>query len=455
MLKSIWLSTGITNTLTMPCLFYLCCLRVLQGFSFLFFSGRHKEPGSGDNRPHEYRPESLNNKSHAFMFQDSYEIMKNFRNSFFLVETDDELEALGHLLSSKKSIAVDLEADSMFHFREKVCLVQIGTEDSVYILDPLATPDLSGLRHVFSDPGIQKIFHGADYDVRSLYRDFGIEIKNLFDTEIASRFLCIRETGLDSVIKNRFGIALDKRFQKKDWSQRPLSDEMLEYAAFDVVFLIQLAEELQQKLSSLGRLEWVHEECRNLSMVRPQENGDEPFFKKFKGAGRLDRRSLAILEGLLRFRFEIAEKRDRPLFKILGNESLMRIALMRPDNHDRLFESRLLSVRQLHMYGEDLVKIVREAMMLPDDMLPRYPRTRTEPQTPGLPQRIKKLKTWRDRAAEKIAIDPPLLMKNAVITTIAVRMPRTSDDLLCIPEIKEWQIKLIGSDLIRFLDSME
>jgi ribonuclease D len=381
--------------------------------------------------------------------------MKKFKNSFFLVETEDELKSLGDMLSSVRSIAVDLEADSMFHFREKVCLVQIGTENSVYIIDPLSTPDLSSLKPVFFDSGIQKVFHGADYDVRSLYRDFGIEINNLFDTEIASRFLCIKETGLDAVIKKRFGIELDKRFQKKDWSQRPLSDEMLEYAAFDVVFLIQLAGELQQKLSSVGRLEWVLEECRNLSMVRPQENTDEPFFKRFKGAGRLDRRSLAILEGLLKFRFEMAEKRDRPLFKILGNESIMRIVQIRPDNHERLFESRLLSVRQLNMYGEDLVKIVREAMMLPDDMLPRYPRTRTEPQSPGLPQRVKRLKTWRDAVADKMAIDPPLLLKNAVITTIAVKMPKTCNDLSCIPEIKEWQIKLIGNDLIRFLDGME
>lgn len=87
----------------------------------------------------------------------------------------------------------------------------------------------------------------------------------------------------------------------------------------------------------------------------------------------------------------MAEKRDRPLFKILGNESIMRIVQIRPDNHERLFESRLLSVRQLHMYGEDLVKIVREAMMLPDDMLPRYPRTRTEPPVSGASAEGKKI----------------------------------------------------------------
>lgn len=381
--------------------------------------------------------------------------MKKLKSNFYFIEKGSEISELAGLLAPLKRVAVDLEADSMFHFREKVCLVQIGTDKAVYIIDPLTTPDLSPLRQVFADPGIQKVFHGADYDVRSLYRDFGITISNLFDTEIASRFLGFRETGLDSVIKRRFGIELDKRFQKKDWSQRPLSDEMLEYAAFDVAFLIQLAEEFQQELSFLGRLGWVREECENLSMVRPQEYSDEPFFKRFKGAGRLDRRSLAILEGLLKFRFEMAEKRDRPLFKILGNESLMRIAVMRPDNHDRLFESRLLSVRQLQMYGEDLIKIIREAMTIPDEHLPRYPKSRPEPQVPGLPQRIKRLKIWRDEVAALIPIDPPLLMKNAVISNIAVRMPRSSDDLFSIPEMKIWQIRLIGNDLIAFLNSID
>lgn len=381
--------------------------------------------------------------------------MKQFKSNFFFIESDQGVMELASLLSGKKKVAVDLEADSMFHFREKVCLIQIGADSAVYIIDPLVTTDLSALKPVFANPEIQKVFHGADYDVRSLFRDFGITISNLFDTEIASRFLGFRETGLDSVIQKRFGIDLDKRFQKKDWSQRPLSDEMVEYAAFDVVFLIQLAEEFQQKLASLGRLAWVMEECNNLSMVRPQDNGDEPFFKRFKGAGRLDRRSLAILEGLLKFRFEMAEKRDRPLFKVLGNESLMRIAITRPDNTDKLFESRLLSIKQLHMYGDDLIRIVKEAMTLPDEMLPRYPRSRPEPSVPGLPQRIKKLKLWRDEVAANISIDPPLLMKNAVISTIAVKMPRNSDDLCCIPEMKAWQIKTIGADLIKFLNTID
>lgn len=381
--------------------------------------------------------------------------MKQFCRNFFLIETDEELIWLSARLAEKKTVAVDLEADSMFHFKEKVCLIQIGTGDEVYIIDPFTVSAIESLRPVFADPGIQKIFHGADYDVRSLYRDFGIEMENLFDTEIASRFLCLRESGLDSVIKSRFGVALDKKFQKKDWSQRPISDEMLEYAAFDVVFLIQLAEEFQQQLASLGRLGWVMEECELLSRVRPQENAGEPFFKRFKGAGRLDRRSLAVLEGLLKFRFEMAEKRDRPPFKILGNESIMKIAMMRPDNHDRLMETRLLSMRQLHMYGDELVRIVRESMRLPDEMLPKYPRNRMEQSVPGLPQRIKRLKTWRDGLAESISIDPPLLMKNAVVSTVAVRMPRTRDDLFSIPEMKNWQIGLIGNDLIRFLNSMD
>lgn len=384
-----------------------------------------------------------------------FSIMKQFGSNFFFIETDQELIELSSLLAGKKMVAVDLEADSMFHFREKVCLLQIGTGDAVYIVDPFIVSAFESLKPVFKNPEIQKVFHGADYDVRSLYRDFGIEIENLFDTEIASRFLCLKETGLDSVIKNRFGIGLDKKYQKKDWSQRPLSDEMLEYAAFDVVFLIQLAQEFQQKLESLGRLDWVREECELLSRVRPQENGIEPFFKRFKGAGRLDRRSLAILEGILQFRFEIAEKRDRPPFKILGNESILKMAMMRLDNHDRLMESRLLSIKQLHMYGDDLIRIVREAMTIPDQMLPRYPRTRMEPPAPGLPQRIKKLKTWRDTVAESIPIDPPLLMKNAVVSLVAVKMPRTRDELLSIPEMKSWQISLIGSDLIKYLNTID
>ena len=222
-------------------------------------------------------------------------------------------EAVRHL-NRQPVIAADLEADSMFHFNEQVCLIQIASGEQIYIIDPLPITDMTPLKQVMEAPGIRKVFHGADYDVRSLYRDFNISIQNLFDTEIASRFLGYAETGLNALIRIHFHVLLEKKFQKKDWSQRPLPQDMVAYAADDVRYLITLAKRIESELAEKGRLDWVLEECEALSNVRPEPANERPLFLRLKGSGRLDPRSLAVLESLLAMRLEKARRKDRPPF---------------------------------------------------------------------------------------------------------------------------------------------
>jgi ribonuclease D len=218
------------------------------------------------------------------------------------IETLPRLEGAARILGQAKIIGVDLEADSMHHYFEKVCLLQIAMESASYVMDPLALKDLSVLRPVFSDPGIRKIFHGADYDVRSLYRDFGFEVENLFDTQLACKFLGFRENGLEALLRSRFHVELNKKYQRADWSQRPLSPEMVEYAAMDSRYLIPLARMLEKELEEKGRYSWVEEECLFMAKVRFMPPSHASLYLKVKGAFRLDPRSLAVLEALLGFR---------------------------------------------------------------------------------------------------------------------------------------------------------
>ena len=177
--------------------------------------------------------------------------------SYEWIETLPRLEAVARILRQAKIIGVDLEADSMYHYFEKICLLQIATESASYVLDPLALRDLSALRPVFSNPRIRKVFHGADYDIRYLYRDFRLEVENLFDTQLACQFLGLRESGLEALLRSRFHVELNKKYQRADWSRRPLSPEMLEYAAMDARYLIPLARMLERELEEKGRLPWV------------------------------------------------------------------------------------------------------------------------------------------------------------------------------------------------------
>lgn len=371
--------------------------------------------------------------------------------SYRVIDTKSDLNQFADGIKQDKIIAVDLEADSMFHFREKVCLLQMAAEGKNVVIDPIAIKDLSPLKQVFKDPGIKKVFHGSDYDVRSLFRDFEIEVNNLLDTQLASMFLGIRETSLEAVVKNRFGIALDKKYQKKDWSLRPLPEEMIAYAASDVGYLIQLAEIIIGELKEKGRLSWIEEECHHLSRVRPNDNSQKPLYLRFKGAGRLDRRNLAVLEALLQYRTHIAEKKDRPLFKIISNLSLKNMAVEMPETAKQLQRSGALSKKQIQMYGAAILETIETAKSIPEKDLPIYPRKKAPRRSPAVPRRFEALKTWRDGEAEKLEIDPALLFNKSILTTIAIENPRSMEALSQIQGIRNWQINDFGERLLQAL----
>ncbi|MDA3898491.1 MAG: HRDC domain-containing protein [Desulfobacteraceae bacterium] len=352
-------------------------------------------------------------------------------------------------------VAFDLEADSMFHFKEKVCLIQAASASSNYIIDPLSIPDLSPLAQILSDPNITKIFHGADYDVRSLYRDYQIAMHNLFDTELASRFLGNAETGLNTVLQNRFGISLEKKYQKKDWSQRPLPEPMIAYAAKDVQYLIPLYDIQKKELAEKGRLDWVEEECRDLTLVRSGPVNERPLFLKIKGSGRLERRSLAVLEALLEFRLKLAEDKDRPLFKVIGNATLTEIATTIPKTMDQLIKTHSLSPKQINMYGSPILRHVKTALAIPESDLPRYPRQRSRRISNDASDRFKVLKLWREQKAADLEMDPGVLINNTTLKTIAESNPKNTDDLNKIPVLKNWQKKVLGDSIIRILRQPE
>jgi len=368
-----------------------------------------------------------------------------------IIDTAADLEEVARSLEKEKAVAVDLEADSMYHYKEKVCLIQIATEKISVVIDPLAIKDLSPLKPIFSNPDIKKIFHGADYDVRSLYRDFEIRINNLFDTELACRFLGIKETGLQAVLKTFFNVNVDKKYQKKDWSKRPLPKEMMAYASKDVIYLLPLARMLIHRLKKIGRMTWVLEECEDLSKVRPVLSNDAPLFMKFKGAGRLKSRSLAVLEALLQFRKRVAEKKDKPFFKIIGNESIMKITTARPVTLRRLKNIKALSNRQISMYGNDLIKVVAKTLKIPESELPVFPSQKPPVLPNGASAKIKALKFWRASKANALGIDPGMLCNNALITAIAVKNPGDSEFLETVKEMKNWQKQAFGTEIIKAL----
>ena len=368
--------------------------------------------------------------------------------SYEILNTERQLKDLVKNIENESAIGVDVEADSMYHFREKVCLIQMATAEINVVIDPLEIKDLSALKPVFTNKGIQKIFHGADYDVRSLYRDFKINIHNLFDTELASRFLGVPETGLEAVLKKRFAINLDKKYQRKDWSKRPLPQEMIDYAAKDARYLLPLARGLIEELQEKGRLSWVEEECELLSKVRPNNSVDKPLYLNFKGAGKLAPPSLAVLEALLQSRLKIARRKDRPLFRIIGSRSLLELAENRPTSLKELKKCGALSPKQIDMYGRQFIAEIKRASEIPPEDLPVYPRHKAPRVPASAAERVKSLRKWRDSRAKKLAMEPSLILTKSLISTLAVQRPTKKSELWRIKDMKKWQIREFGNDII-------
>lgn len=369
---------------------------------------------------------------------------------YSLIETKEQLLQICESLQQETELALDLEADSLHHYQEKVCLLQLSNRTATWLIDPLVVMDLEPLGRLLSRPEVLTVFHGGDYDIRSLHRDFGITVARMFDTMIAAQFVGITEFGLAALLRSHFGIELDKRFQKADWSRRPLTPEMADYAAGDTTNLLELADLLRAKVTALGRNEWVAEECALVACNRATDKGDSPLFLHCKGAGKLQRRNLAILEELLKFRDEQARKLDRPAFKVIAAEALMGIAEKQVQTVRDMNGIVGITPRLLDRYGIELLAAVQRGLELPQEELPSFPRGKGEP-NPGIKARIAALKQWREGYSRQLELTTGLIAPNWLLERIAEQSPVTESALAAIPGIRCWQAGLWGKDLLMHL----
>lgn len=363
-----------------------------------------------------------------------------------IITTLERLAEVSALLSQQSEIAVDLEMDSLHHYREKVCLMQISTRNQSWLIDPLALPSLDPLAGPLADPGIVIVMHGADYDIRSLHRDFGLVVINLFDTMIAARLLGIGEFGLAALLKARFGIELDKKYQKADWSKRPLSSEMCAYAAADTSDLLPLYDQFRTELLAVGRLEWLREEGELVCQARVSEK-DGPLFIYCKGAGKLRGHSLAILEELLQMRDQQSEQLDRPPFKVLSTDILLEVAENRIRTLHELSQLRGMTPGQLQRHGAAILSAVEKGLETPEHLLPCFPRGTKKEVTEVVKERLRKLKAWREQYSRKLGLDPGVLAPNWLLEAVADSRNASAEELDAISGMRLWQKQTYGTEL--------
>ncbi|HUP61245.1 MAG TPA: ribonuclease D [Thermoanaerobaculia bacterium] len=363
------------------------------------------------------------------------------------IEKQESLDRALDRVGAQSQIAVDTEADSLHSYFDKVCLIQISVPDEDLIVDPLARIDLKGFGDVLANPAIMKVFHGGDYDLRILHRDFGFVVCNLIDTSICAQLLGYEGLGLAALLDRHFGVKLNKVHQRADWSMRPLSPDMLEYAATDTHHLIALAAKLREELLALGRWEWAVEEFARLENVRYREATEEDVepWRKVKQIGGLDRRSLAVVRELHQWRDGLARKADRPPFKVLGNDAIVEIAKVKPAAPTELSQVKSLSRYHTQRHGREIVNIVRRVLDIAEADLPEKSDPKPWNRDKALEARINRLKTVRDRVAKELKIDPSVLAPRHILSGVA------TGGTLEVPAMRAWQKQLLGDAFLAVL----
>ncbi len=363
------------------------------------------------------------------------------------IDQQDPFDRAMQRVAAQPVVAVDTEADSLHSYFDKVCLIQLSIPGEDIIVDPLKRLDLGTFGAMLADRNVQKVLHGADYDLRILNRDFGYTIANVVDTSICAQLLGYEAIGLAALIERHFGIQLDKSHQRADWAMRPLPRNMLEYAATDTRHLIPLAGKLRAELEALGRWEWATEEFARLENVRFEKEEVEEPFRRMKGLGGLDRRALAVVQRLYDHRDALARKADRPPFKIFSNDIILETAKIKPTSGADLEKVKVLPASQRARYGRDIVRLVREAMALSEDALPLRTESKPWMRDKSLESRVNKLKAVRDRVVKELKIDPAVLAPRHVLTAVA------EAGTLDVPAMREWQKRVVGEQLLRSLQS--
>jgi ribonuclease D len=366
----------------------------------------------------------------------------------FITSQDAWLDCL-HVLQTHSRLALDLEANSMYAYRERVCLIQISVPEQDYIVDPLAPLDLSGLGEIITDPSVEKVFHAAEYDLLLMKKQYGWDLHNLFDTMWAARILGYERFGLASLLETVFGIKLNKKYQKSNWCRRPLSPEQLNYAQHDTNHLFALRDHLYRELVAAGRLTEARETFAEQCYVESNHHDFDPdSFWSINGVRDLSPQQQAALKNLNIFRDKEAKRRNQPLFKIMGNKTLLQLAKQMPRSYHDLHQIYGMSSGQIRRFGKPILRIIQDSQHVP----PPPPPKRQKRPPEAVICRYEKLHQWRKTRARQRGVESDVIISRDCLWDIARQNPATPDDLARIESLGDWRREAYGDEILAILN---
>jgi ribonuclease D len=340
----------------------------------------------------------------------------------------------------------------MHAYRERVCLIQISIPSDDFIIDPLAPLDLSGLGDLIAEPGVEKVFHAAEYDLTLLKRQFNWNLNNLFDTMWAARILGYSHYGLASLLKDLYQVQLNKRYQKSDWCRRPLSLAQRIYAQLDTHYLLRLRDHFAAELQQAGRLEEALETFAAQTRVKPNNAEFDPdSFWSINGVQDLSPRQRAVLKALSCYRDQEARSRDKPHFKVFSNRTMLELAQMSPTNVEQLRQVHGMTSGQTRRLGKKILTTIQAGKQAP---LPTRPKRQRRPPDQVL-SRYDRLHRWRKERAKARGVESDVILSRDALWELATANPCTAADLADIALLGDWRAETYGKEILAILQRVQ
>jgi ribonuclease D len=371
------------------------------------------------------------------------------------IDSPAELEAFCKRAEDARALALDTESDHFHAYDPRVCLLQVATRDEAALVDPLALDQeaLAPLFERLADPDQVVILHSARNDIGELTRDFEVTLRNLFDTQVAARFLDYGGNSLDFLLAEIAGVEATSSFQLFDWTRRPIPDEPRRYALDDVLYLHELRDHLAAELDERGWTEPFRQYCAYL--VRSHEHRASPFepgaWRDVRGMKKLDGRGRAVLRELFALRHQICRRLNCAPVHCFSDAALVELARRRPTSTGELRGVSGMVAQIRHEDGDAIVEAVERG--LGADMPPKRRPDSGRPERPPRAERERynALRRWRNDTAERLGLPPLFIATNDTLARIAHDRPETLDQLARFDEILDWHLERFGDEVLERL----
>ncbi|PCJ63317.1 MAG: hypothetical protein COA79_00485 [Planctomycetota bacterium] len=373
--------------------------------------------------------------------------MPDLKEYIWIDNSEEFSKHLPHLLNTKY-ISIDLEADNQHLYKEQICLIQLSTDTNNYLIDALNFKEINELQEAFANKDIIKIIHDLEFDLRILSKDYGFKFQNLFDTKMAAELGKEEKCGLSSLLEKHFELKLNKKYQKANWTKRPLDEEMLQYSVNDSFYLFDLMNIQIKNLKDLDRRQWLEEECQlkeNYEYIQPPY----PEYFQIRDSNKLKGKQLNLFINIYNAREEIAKLKNISKFQILSNKNLMAISYAFPKEKN----TKELKKYIRNNYADQLTPIIQQAyIQIEHEKEVSHPNKKIKNRN-FVKSNIQKIKYWRMETSEKFSIPAVYIWPTEAIGYIANDPNCLLDGIEKLPGIRKWQIQEIGPLFIKQVKS--